>query len=141
MDMWEQCPSTASALEAVPRLCVGDMPFSFAFFSTLRPHSRIAPHTAPANLRLRLHLPLIVPPESAGACGMRVAGEERRWEVGKALLFDDAFVHSVWNETSEERVVLLADIWHPDLTAGEIGSIQQMFREVESMQQARRNQS
>ena len=63
------------------------------------------------------------------------------WEVGKALLFDDAFVHSVWNETSEERVVLLADIWHPDLTAGEIGSIQQMFREVESMQQARRNQS
>lgn len=141
MDMWEQCPSTASALEAVPRLCVGDMPFSFAFFSTLRPHSRIAPHTAPANLRLRLHLPLIVPPESAGACGMRVAGEERRWEVGKALLFDDAFVHSVWNETSEERVVLLADIWHPDLTADEIGAIQQMFREVESMQQARRNQS
>lgn len=137
-EMWEQCPRTASALEAVPRLCVGDMPFSFAFFSTLKAGSRIAPHTAPANLRLRLHLPLIVPPESAGACGIRVGDEARRWEVGKALLFDDAFVHSVWNETAEERVVLLADIWHPDLSADEIQAVQAMFREVEAMSAARK---
>ena len=47
---------------------------------------------------------------------------ERRWEVGKALLFDDAFVHSVWNETDKERAVLLCDIWHPDLSADEIAS-------------------
>ena len=75
-DMWARCPHTAAALQAVPGLCEGDMPFAFAFFSTLRPHCRIAPHTAPSNLRVRVHLPLLVPePEQ---CGIRVAGETRR---------------------------------------------------------------
>ena len=134
-EMWDQCPRTAAALEAVPRLCVGDMPFSFAFFSTLKAGTRIAPHSAPANLRLRIHLPLIVP--SAGACGIRVGDEERSWEVGKALLFDDAFMHSVWNDSTEDRVVLLADIWHPDLSADEIAAVQAMFQQVEALSASR----
>ena len=50
-DMWERCPQTTAALEAIPGLCEGDMPFAFAFFSTLKPHCRIAAHTAPCNLR------------------------------------------------------------------------------------------
>ena len=82
------------------------MPFAFAFFSTLRPSSRIAPHHAPANLRIRVHLPLLVPePER---CGIRVAGEARTWTPGEALVFDDAFEHEVWNEGDGERVVLCA---------------------------------
>lgn len=59
--MWERCPDTTAALRSIPDLCMGDMPFAFAFFSTLRPQCRIAPHTAPSNLRVRVHLPLIVP--------------------------------------------------------------------------------
>ena len=139
-DMWERCPNTAAALEAVPRLCVGSMPFAFAFFSTLQPNSRIAPHTAPANLRLRIHLPLVVPSPSAGPCAIRVADEERRWEVGKGLVFDDAFMHEVWNETDQERGLLLFDVWHPDLTAGEISAIQAMFEEVERMRDERQHE-
>lgn len=138
-DLWDQCPQTAAALEAVPRLCLGDMPFAFAFFSTLRPQSRIAAHTAPANLRLRVHLPLVVPPGAdESECGMRVAGEIRRWEVGKALLFDDAFEHEVWNDSSSERAVLLFDVWHPDLHHDEIAAIEAMFRSVEAMQEERK---
>ena len=140
-DMWEQCPNTAAALEAVPRLCVGAMPFAFAFFSTLQPRSRIAAHTAPANLRLRVHLPLVVPEHSTAAdCGMRVAGETRPWEVGRALIFDDAFEHEVWNESDGERAVLLFDLWHPDLGTDEIAAIQSMFREVQRMSDARAQQ-
>lgn len=133
--MWARCPETAEALSAVPGLCVGTMPFAFAFFSTLAPGSRIAPHTSPANLRVRVHLPLIVPePE---ACGIVVGGEARRWEEGKALVFDDAFEHSVWNDGAAERVVLLFDLWHWELAPAEIESIEGMFGEVEAMQQAR----
>ena len=133
--MQQRCPDTMATLSAVPGLCVGDMPFAFAFFSALRPKSRIAPHTAPANLRLRVHLPLFVP--EPDACGIRVAGETRRWEVGKALIFDDSFEHETWNDGERERVVLLFDLWHPDLSRDEIEAIQQMFAEVERMKAAR----
>lgn len=47
-------------------------PFSFAFFSTLRPNAEIKPHFGPCNLRIRCHFPLIVP--SNGDVGMEVGG-------------------------------------------------------------------
>ena len=42
------------------------IPFAFSFFSTLHPKSEIAPHSGPSNLRLRCHLPLIVPSGGGG---------------------------------------------------------------------------
>mmetsp|Transcript_24443 Transcript_24443/g.78874 ORF Transcript_24443/g.78874 Transcript_24443/m.78874 type:complete len:246 (-) Transcript_24443:325-1062(-) len=134
--MAERCPITRAVLDATPRLCVDAMPFAFAFFSTLRGGSRIAPHCAPCNLRVRVHLPLIIP--NPDACGITVAGETRRWEVGKALVFDDAYEHEVWNDGEEDRVVLLFDTWHPDLTDDEVQAIQAMFSEVEGMRSDRR---
>ena len=135
--MWRRCPQTAAALASLPGLCEGEMPFAFAFFSTLRPNCRIAPHHAPANLRVRVHLPLLVPEPSS--CGIRVAGETRTWTPGEALCFDDAFEHEVWNEsTSAERVVLLFDLWHPDLQPEEIGAIRAMFSTVEAMREERK---
>jgi hypothetical protein len=38
-------------------------------FSALAPHTEIAPHCAPTNLRLTLHLGLVVPPKAAGTLG------------------------------------------------------------------------
>ncbi len=134
-DMMARCPRTSAVLQALPGLCVDGMPFGFAFFSTLAGGCRIAPHTSPANLRVRVHLPLRVPePE---LCGITVAGETRRWEVGRALVFDDAFVHSVYNDGAADRVVLLFDLWHPELRPDERAAIQAMFREVEAMRQTR----
>ena len=69
-DMWQRCPQTAAALTALPGLCEGSMPFSFAFFSTMRAQSRIAPHNAPVAggmhtvctvkflLRVEVHTPV-----------------------------------------------------------------------------------
>ena len=107
-EMCERCPVTAAALESIPRLCLGSMPFAFAFFSTLQPGAAIKPHFSPCNLRVRVHLPLIVP--EPNECGIKVAGETRRWEVGKCMIFDDAFEHEVWNDGKAERVVLLFDL-------------------------------
>jgi hypothetical protein len=59
-----QCPETARLLHELHRqsALMAGTPFSFAFFSTLHPGAEIAAHTAPSNLRIRCHLPLIVPP-------------------------------------------------------------------------------
>mmetsp|Transcript_22759 Transcript_22759/g.52152 ORF Transcript_22759/g.52152 Transcript_22759/m.52152 type:complete len:109 (+) Transcript_22759:901-1227(+) len=61
------------------------------------------PHCGPMNLRLRIHLPLLVPRNSEGnlnaSCGIRVGGQVREWEEGKAIVLDDAYEHEVWNKT------------------------------------------
>lgn len=105
-----QCPKTVEILESMnaPRLMC-NTPFSFAFFSTLFPKSNIAAHYGPCNLRIRCHLPLIVP---EGDCGMQVGDKIVKWVPGKPLFFDDCYEHKVWNNTDEERVVLLFDIWY-----------------------------
>lgn len=100
-------------------------PFGYTFFSTLHGNSSIEAHTSPMNFRVRVHLPLIVPEEEdAGSdeeiqCGIRVGPVTRRWKTDKALVLDDAYDHEVWNETKENRVLLLVDLWHPDVSKQE----------------------
>ena len=120
-----RCPQTTSTLESIPSL-MHSVPFSYAFFSTLKPHSQIAAHYGPCNIRVRCHLPLVVP---TGECGMSVGvsivdisgmyiyhicllgRQEVKWEVGEPLFFDDCYEHFVWNKTKSDRVVLLFDMW------------------------------
>jgi aspartyl/asparaginyl beta-hydroxylase (cupin superfamily) len=50
---------------------------------------------------------------------MRIGAERRRWRAGRVTLFDDSYEHEVWNNASSPRVVLLIDVWHPDLSERE----------------------
>jgi aspartate beta-hydroxylase len=109
-----RCPRTAQALRAVPQCDVkGRGPT--AFFSILEAHTRIPPHTGVTNIRLTVHLPLIVPPN----CGFRVGSETREWVPGKAWAFDDTIEHEAWNESDVPRGILIFDIWNPFLTPAE----------------------
>ena len=92
-------------------------------FSLLRPRARIAPHTGVQNTRLVCHLPLIVPP----GCGFRVGNEIRQWEEGKLLIFDDTIEHEAWNDSGEDRMVLIFDIWRPELSARERQEVSALF--------------
>jgi aspartyl/asparaginyl beta-hydroxylase (cupin superfamily) len=109
-DFATHCPKTVELLESLdsPKLMT-NTPFSFAFFSTLYPGSTIAAHHGPCNLRVRCHLPLVVP--KSGECGMKVGDDTVKWEEGKPVFFDDCYQHSVWNHSNEERVLLLFDMW------------------------------
>ena len=109
-----RCPKTVAALEACPRC---DLPRTAptAMFSLLEPKTRIPPHTGVTNVRLIVHLPLIVPPR----CHFRVGAETREWEVGKALIFDDSIEHEAINDSDEMRAVLIFDIWNPFLSDAE----------------------
>lgn len=123
----KRCPATAAALAAVPR---AELPSRAptAFFSLLRPHTRIPPHTGVTNARAIVHLPLIVPP----GCGFRVGGETREWKVGEAFAFDDTIEHEAWNDSDELRAVLILDVWNPHLTETERVMLQQFFRVADS---------
>jgi aspartate beta-hydroxylase len=101
------------------------IPFGYAFFSNMGPKSAIEPHYGPCNFRVRCHFPLIVP--SGDECGMEIGGQQIKWEQGKPLFFDDSYSHHVWNRSSESRVVLLFDIWHPELERDEVDAIKDMF--------------
>jgi ornithine lipid ester-linked acyl 2-hydroxylase len=99
-----RCPGTAEILERIPGMVT-------ALFSILGPHSHIPAHRGPYNGVLRCHLGLKVP--RAGRCQIRVGSDSASWEEGKSIIFDDAFNHEVWNDTTEHRAILFVDIVRP----------------------------
>ena len=107
-----KCPATMAALKGTPQ---PDQPgrTPVAMFSLLKPRTRIPPHVGVSNARLVTHLPLIIPP----GCGFRVGNQSRQWVPGQAWVFDDTIEHEAWNDSEQLRVVLIFDIWHPELTA------------------------
>ncbi len=110
----QRCPNTAATLDAMPLANVpGFAPA--AFFSSLTPGTRIAPHTGVTNTRLIVHLGLVVP----DGCTFRVGNETRAWKRGKAWVFDDTIEHEAFNGSSQTRVVLIFDIWNPYLSQAE----------------------
>jgi aspartate beta-hydroxylase len=113
-----RCPRTMEALEQVP-LAWSEGRTPSVLFSLLRPATRIPPHTGYTNARLICHLPLIVP----GGCGLRVGNEVRHWTVGETLIFDDSIEHEAWNDSDQLRVVLLFDVWRPELTEDEVALV------------------
>ncbi len=117
-----RCPRTAALLESLPLARIpGRAPN--AFFSLLRPHSRIPPHTGVTNTRAIIHLALDIPP----GCGFRVGGETREWTPGKAFAFDDTIEHEAWNDSDQRRAVLIVDAWNPHLSARECSAINAYF--------------
>mmetsp|Transcript_3501 Transcript_3501/g.7318 ORF Transcript_3501/g.7318 Transcript_3501/m.7318 type:complete len:104 (-) Transcript_3501:107-418(-) len=59
--------------------------------------------------------------------GISASDQVREWKEGSAVVLDDSYVHEVWNDSEETRVLLLLDLWHPDVKAVERESISNMF--------------
>merc|ERR1739848_55931 len=87
------------------------MPKEAGYFR-LRPGTHLKPHTGPVNFHLYCHLGLIVPKGPRLRVG---SGKPRKWEEGKAICFDDSYVHEAWHDGTEDRYVLMVTFWHPDL--------------------------
>lgn len=109
----EAFPETLAMLEATPHCARGLDGVGQIVFSLLTPGTEIRPHSGSNNLRLRYHLPLRTDP----AARLSVYGESRRWEVGRCLCFDDSLEHSVSHRGTQLRVVLMVDLWRPELSA------------------------
>jgi aspartyl/asparaginyl beta-hydroxylase (cupin superfamily) len=110
----EKCPKTAAALARLPLCDIPDYAPG-AYFSALKPRTRLPAHTGTTNTRSIAHLPLVIPE----GCGFRVGSQVRAWQKGKAWVFDDTIDHEAWNDSDQVRIVLIFDIWNPLLTAAE----------------------
>ncbi|WP_395778180.1 aspartyl/asparaginyl beta-hydroxylase domain-containing protein [Aquidulcibacter sp.] len=127
----ERCQKTLAALDEVPLETIeGRAPF--VLFSRLTPGAWIAPHTGFLNSRLVCHLPLLVP----DGCWFRVGNQVRLWERGKAWVFDDTIEHEARNQGQGTRVVLIFNIWHPDLTEEERHLVGALMTAVEKFEAA-----
>ena len=116
-------PEAVRALEEAPVTRLNGVPVE-AFFSVLRPGTRIPPHRGLSNARLTVHLPLVVPP---GDCAIRVGDARHRWREGTPFAFDDSWEHEAWNETPGERAVLIFEAWRPELTAAERAGLERSY--------------
>jgi len=115
-------PSSPDAKAAKARLCATQSPQACALldanhvhafeahFSVLAPGAWIRPHAGPRDDRLTAHLTL------QGQGSISVDGQNRSFEKGAVMFFDDAFEHEVsvpW-EAGVPRVTFMMTFEHPE---------------------------
>jgi aspartyl/asparaginyl beta-hydroxylase (cupin superfamily) len=122
------CPKIFDAVMRHVPLCQLGKRAPSVMLSLLRPGAHIPPHTGMVNCRYICHLPLIVPPQ----CGFRVGEKTIEWQQGKVILFDDTVQHEAWNRSDQNRLVLIFDIWRPEISEEEQAQIRAMFDAVDS---------
>jgi aspartate beta-hydroxylase len=115
------CPAATKIVEAHPNVAIMA---GKVYFSCLDPHTRVAAHKGPTNMRVRCHFGIDTPVD----CGIRVGTVTKRWTPGRCIVFEDSFEHEVWNLSGCRRVVLVVDLWHPDLSEDEIRLIDGLLR-------------
>lgn len=101
----KQAPVTTKSIEQAEKL-------QTAWFSILAPGYHIPHHRGVTKGILRYHLGLIIPKDYK-KCRIRVGDEIRPWQAGKGFVIDDTFDHEVWNDTEDERVILIVDFDRP----------------------------
>lgn len=101
-----KCPVTLSFCDKIPHIVS-------ASISVMKPYSEIKGHKGDTNAIYRCHFPLIVPSALPDA-GFEVEGEQRSWIPGKFLIFNDAAYHRAWNNTGEDRIILIIDVIKPE---------------------------
>jgi beta-hydroxylase len=105
-DNCAKCPETARILENIPGLLT-------AFYSVMLAGAHVPRHTGPTKAILTTHLGLIIPRERE-KCHMQVGDDNNVvWKEGDITIFDDMFPHEVWNDTNEDRIILLVHIKRP----------------------------
>lgn len=116
-----RAPVTARLIEQVPGLVT-------ASFSVMEAGGHIPRHWGMTKGMLTYHLALKVPRDRE-KCRIHIEGAEGlhviAWEEGQSFVFDDMCNHEVWNETDEDRYLLLIQIKRP--CRGLANMIQDLF--------------
>jgi hypothetical protein len=124
-----KCPQTYHALSELPIAKINGRSPNI-LFSLLKPGAHIPPHHGQTNARLLVHLPLIVP----DGCELRVGNQTRKVVENQMMIFDDSIEHEARNTSDSTRVVLIFDIWRPELTEDERKVISGIFEKIESIE-------
>ena len=89
------CPQTVRALSTLGTAGCCRCLLGQAYFSLLSPGTEISPHFGVSNCKLRVQLCLSTGSPGPPAPVITVNGASRGYTVGRALVFDDSFLHSV----------------------------------------------
>jgi beta-hydroxylase len=104
-----RAPITASLIQKIPGLVT-------ASFSVLEAGGHIPRHWGMTKGMLTYHLALRTP-QDREKCRMNLEGTKKihtlAWKEGESFIFDDMCNHEVWNETDEDRYILLIQIKRP----------------------------
>ena len=125
----KRCPNTYGALSDLPIAKINGRSPNI-LFSLLKPGAHIPPHHGQTNARLLVHLPLIVP----NGCELRVGNQIRSVVENKLMIFDDSIEHEARNTSDSTRIVLIFDIWRPELSNEETNVISGIFEKIESVE-------
>lgn len=80
-------------------------PLTGAGYYVLRPGTRLVAHSGPTNERLTCHLTF-----SGDGARFSVGEENMEWARGRAMCFDDSFLHEAINSGTADRYILLLDV-------------------------------
>jgi aspartyl/asparaginyl beta-hydroxylase (cupin superfamily) len=61
-----------------------------------------------------------------------VGNEQREWREGEAWVFDDTIEHEARNGSDRSRVVLIFDVWRPELTVQERDQVAALMAAIDS---------
>jgi ornithine lipid ester-linked acyl 2-hydroxylase len=81
-------------------------------FSVHEPGMHLPCHRGPTKGHLTFHLGLEVP-RDRDRCRIVVEDQTYHWQPGRFLVFDDTCRHEVWNDSEEDRVILLLHARRP----------------------------
>lgn len=100
----ELCPLTSQLLSRIPSV-------KAAMFAELPAGSHLGKHRDPYAGSVRYHLGLLTPNDDR--CFIEVDGQRHSWRDGKAVIFDETYVHWAQNESEQTRIILFCDIERP----------------------------
>src|SRR5436190_24364353 len=124
----ERCPTIYQAVIDHAPLCRIGVRAPSVMLSLLKAGAQIPPHTGMLNVRYIVHLPLVVPPR----CSFRVGAKTVEWREGEIILFDDTIEHEARNDSDRDRLVLIFDVWRPELSQNERDAIVRLCQIIDS---------
>lgn len=103
-------PVTAQVVDSLPEAT--SMVLGQIKLSVMSPGTIVRRHHGTTNSRVRIHLGI------SGLDGSRIAvrREWREWKQSRTIAFDDSYEHEVRHSGTQNRVVLIVDIWNRDLS-------------------------
>jgi len=98
------CPVTTELVNRLPGV-------KAAMFAELPPGSHLGKHRDPYAGSVRYHLGLFTPNDDR--CFIEVDRQRHSWRDGKAVIFDETYVHWAQNGSEQTRIILFCDIERP----------------------------
>lgn len=96
--------------------------YGWLFISILDPGAHIPRHRGRYNHKLTCHIGI----DGLDDCYFMIDGKKMKWEKGGYFVFNDFSYHEVIHNGDKNRVVLIFDLFHPELKNYEINQIKYM---------------